>query len=353
MSGELQQTSDRRLVDEIVYMASLASEAQAIEPKLNVLRRVTARWDGSSPLTPDSREDLTALSSDLRAYLINNDPLRSFTAQTLDERLERHVREGADPESYILPLGVAEMLVAAIVALPLPMQTLAERMLIFVTITMQLFIASALWFYLTSLKSFKTELRTVFIVLCVGIASINLGILQYPLLAILQQADNPIFRYGGRPEFATIGVIILYFGLARYARILKIPTKSITRGMILAHLILIPTAYVLAVTRGVPDPYILWLSFVSIWSLALSSTASIILIPKILRTVTVAYAMSLKIINVFMWLAMPVAIMFGAGLLWLGHYSITVLATSLTYAGFPTLATLMYSGYSFKRETGK
>lgn len=345
--------NDRKLVDQIVYLASLASEAQTIDPKLDVLRRITARWDGVSPFDDKSRGDLTQLSNDLKSYLIEEDPLRSFTSDTLEMRLRRNFDERSQSEGYIIPLAIGEMLLAGIIALPLPVADFSSKMLIFVTITMQFFIFSALWFYLSSLKNFKPELRHVFITLCAGIAFVNLGILQYALLALLQQVDDPLLRYGGRPEFAALGVLVLYFGAAKYARILKIPTRKLTVGVLVAHLAIIPIAGMLAMMRGVEHPQYLWLTFVTLGSLIVSGVFSAMLITRMLAVMTLSYAKSLSIIRIFMLLAAIVAFVFGVGLYIAGSYSIAALAINLTYAGLPTLGTLMVSGYSFKRETGR
>jgi len=347
------QLSDRRLVDQIVYLASLASESQTIDPKLDVLRRITARWDGVSAFDPKSRADLDRLNSELKTYLINDDPLRSFTPETLEARLRRSADEHAQQESYIVPLAICEMLLAMAIAFPLPIENFSAKTLIFVTVTMQFFIMSALWFYLSSLKNFKKELRQVFAIFCTGIAFVNLGILQYALLALFQWVDDPLLRYGGRPEFAAIGVLVLCLGAVKYAHILKVPTRRLTFWLIVAHVILLPVAGVLAMVRGVEYPQYLWLSLVTIGSLMISGTFGTIIITRLLKVMTLSYAKSLSVIRVFMVLAAVVALAFGLGLFIQGSYSISALAINLTYAGLPTLGTLMVSGYSFKRETSR
>lgn len=349
---DIQTVDDQQLVSSITYLASLASESQKIDPKLDILRGVTAQWDGQSQLDTESRLSLQHLNDDLKQYLINEDPIRSFTAESLELRMSERLYEKAAERHYFIPLTIGVIIFSAIVSLLLPLNS-AQKTLVGVTIAMQLFDLIALWLFLSSLRNFKQEFRQVAYYLSLGIAFINLGILEYPIFAILQKVDSPLFRYGGWPEGATLGLLVIYAGLSKYSNALKVPTKSNTRMLVIAHAIMLPILGVLAGLRGVEHPIVLWLTCCAIGSLSITGFFGARMVSKFLSLVTSAYAKSLKVFYAYLLTVVPAGFVFDGGLLWLGHFSIEALSVILSAAAVPTLVILMYSGYSFKQETGK
>lgn len=74
-------------VDRIVYLESLVSNTQAIDAMVDDLRLVTSRADASLRINPEDEAILKNVEKRLKEYLIHEDPLRSFTAESLAARL--------------------------------------------------------------------------------------------------------------------------------------------------------------------------------------------------------------------------------------------------------------------------
>ena len=74
-------------IDIIVYLASLASTPQAIDPILDLLRNVTARLGPERILNDQDQLVLAKAYKDLIAHLITDEPARIFTQKELEARI--------------------------------------------------------------------------------------------------------------------------------------------------------------------------------------------------------------------------------------------------------------------------
>ncbi len=80
---------------------------------------------------------------------------------------------------------------------------------------------SALWFFLTSLKTFKASLRKAYYVLSAGLLIFSLAQVQLPLAFVIQ--DFPaILQYFIVLSPFLLGPLVMYLGVRRFARILEI-----------------------------------------------------------------------------------------------------------------------------------
>lgn len=73
--------------NKIVYLASLVSDINRIDPWLDRLRGITSLHDPATPLSPEDEQTLLNLQAQLREYLINGDPLRRFEPEVLDQKI--------------------------------------------------------------------------------------------------------------------------------------------------------------------------------------------------------------------------------------------------------------------------
>lgn len=354
-SGQTSAVSvdDRKLVKSVVYLASLASESKEIDPKLDILRKITAGWNPQMPLGPSNVATLQKLISDLKDYLVNRDPLRSFTSEALDERLTSEIegnRRKLLPFAVMLAACVAVGVIAAVV--PLPISRLNQNYLSVTSILLSTN-AVTIWLYLSSLSNFKPELQRVFIYLGAGAVSIGLACLHYLLIGLFQVTDLPLFKYGGATEIALIGVALIYFGLRKYAGILGIDMKKISSLLNIGLVISVGLTAVVAFLRGVPDKLFFGLSLESITATLVFAVAGQMFVKRILESVTASYAKSLKIFRIFQVAVSVVAVAFIIALVWFGQLSVGTLSLLIGVAAIPTIALFMYSGYSFKKETSR
>lgn len=85
------EVSNRRLsatagpIDVVVYMAQLASEPQAIDGTLDLVRDITARMSDSehTQLSSEDEEVITHVYADIENYLVHNEPVRKFSQEEL------------------------------------------------------------------------------------------------------------------------------------------------------------------------------------------------------------------------------------------------------------------------------
>ena len=345
--------SDRKLIDTVIYLASLASELKEIDPKLDKLREITAAWDQHEPLESDSVSTLQKLVADLKDYLIHRDPLRSFTPESLDERLDRELSgKQKKMPPFLALLTPCVLLSAAIGLLPLHFSGQNQSFIAIATFLVSLVLISCS-LYVTSFRNFKPELRSVFIYLCAASGIIGIHFVDYLVIGWLKVANQELFRYGGLTEVPAVAVIVLYIGFVKYAAILKIPMKHIPLQVIggTAAIVLLTTGA--TIVRGLPDKLFLGLSLASILFVGYYAALGAILARRILKNVTTSYAKSLRLLYIFELMLPVVALIFAIGVLWVGPIKTGALSVLLAACGTPTMVLFMYSGYSFKRETGR
>lgn len=86
--------------DRIMYLASLVSNAQAIDKYLRPLRQLKQIRAKDEALTPEEEAVLDRIENSIKQYLLNSEHLRSFTAETL----EQHLYERGEARSRIRKL---------------------------------------------------------------------------------------------------------------------------------------------------------------------------------------------------------------------------------------------------------
>ncbi len=73
-------------IDSIMYLATLVSNTQAIDPILDRLRTITAKKNPENFTTQD-RQELLAVYRQLEDYLVTSDPIRTYSRQELRSHL--------------------------------------------------------------------------------------------------------------------------------------------------------------------------------------------------------------------------------------------------------------------------
>lgn len=83
--------TSQRQIDKILYLAGLVSDQRQIDPYLDSLRQLTSKKDfNSQNLQPQELAVLATIEGNIAEYLIRHEPLRSFTAQSLEQHLYEH-----------------------------------------------------------------------------------------------------------------------------------------------------------------------------------------------------------------------------------------------------------------------
>src|SRR6187402_677156 len=89
------QPQGRQLINEVLYLASLASSPQAIDPLLDTLRVITAKLAQSGEPNVQQQTDLRTLKQKLEHYLVAQEPVRVFTPESLQLQVDQHMSGGS------------------------------------------------------------------------------------------------------------------------------------------------------------------------------------------------------------------------------------------------------------------
>ncbi|HSX02503.1 MAG TPA: hypothetical protein VLI05_04290 [Candidatus Saccharimonadia bacterium] len=347
---------DQQLINRIIYLASLASELRVIDPMLDRLRGVTASYNRDQPLQDKDRRTLQNLEGDLKSYLITQDPVRSFTAESLAARLKAQMESGgrlafsATPWSLVLVLGlsVVSALLAFLLPVPRPLQLALTIPLYYNT-----FNISIGWFYLSALRNFKDVFRRAFTTLTAGVICFGVAILQYSPIQIFDLTRYPVFKYGGLVSLLALCGILMYHGLRRFALLLGIK-HPITSWRLLGGLVAVAATIMLLVPH--PEP----VAYEGYFRLSVATGAACVLFCtfmagtayQIMKHTTEAFRRAMVWFFIYAVSAIGAAAFFTGLIFALGELKGAFLSYTLLLAVFPQFVQL-YAGYVFKKETAR
>jgi hypothetical protein len=93
-----------------------------------------------------------------------------------------------------------------------------------VTVITALFVGAAIIF-LIGLRGFKTELRTAYRLLAIGIILFSLSLLQMPVAGLFNLWETPWIDSGGAILPFAMATVFMYAGMRKFARLLQIRTR--------------------------------------------------------------------------------------------------------------------------------
>lgn len=227
LSSSLELPADKTMLDAVTYAATLVSKPNEIDAQLDRVRSITATHTAKD-FTKDDKEILREVYEYLEDYLVNKEALRSFTRDSVRERVYNFL-SGKGALRLAKPLAIIWILAIAglIAANLLPSTVLTADVkptlgiaLFFVTIHL-----GAAWMFWTGLKNFKDETRHAYFPICIGIALVGLTMLQVPLALAAGQYDSLWFRYGTSGLFITIAAGLIYVGVRRFALLSRLSSR--------------------------------------------------------------------------------------------------------------------------------
>lgn len=355
----LQQTEtahseeDRTLVDNVIYLASLASEPAKVDPLLDKLRIITSQWRPEEALHPAARTELKGLSEQIIDYLVTDDPLRNFSRESLEQRIQSKSQK---TEKKIINywLVVVGCLALASITLLLPVISVNAKLSLAVPIFLLALAVMTTWFYLTSLGSFKPELKRAFIYLCVGNIGLGFQYIAFSAIALLGIGNLPALRYAGMPIIAAVSYFLIYFGIRLYALILKVRSRltSLRLALIITTILLIGIS-ILAYLSHTTNAIWLVLSELDIFIIGVSALLGASLARTISSSLNAAYAKSIRCLYYFLGIVAIVAAPFSIVMYSHGSLTGNLLGALLGAFGAPPMLLVLYSGWSFKRETSR
>ncbi len=340
---------DRRLVDRITYLATLASRNKDIDAMMDTLREITAHWHAPAPLTPEDHAALERLENDLKHYLVTADPLRNFTIESLEERVSTRTNHTS---WYSLAGVIAISMATGALAFLLPLSA-NTRILLSVPLFFVVLHIGTAWFYLTALGNFKQDVRWAFIYISAGIVMLSLAFSHYVILSLLNIDSYPALRYGGITWLFSIPFMLIFIGLRSYARLLQVKSKF-TSSWLAPTIALAAAVVLLFVPHGaVPNTIYFHIWSIGAAMISIFALPSSILAHKIQQAATAAYAKPMRWLYYYTLVVGLGSVVAVGAVFWLGELYGGPLALVTAACGTAPQLVLLYTGYSFKKETGK
>lgn len=178
--------NQQTLVNNIVYLASLVSDATHIEAWLDPMRRITARHD---TLSPGDKQTLLDLQSQLKNYLVRDDPLRRFEPDVLEQKMyenlqgQQHYSRLRVLVAVIAGLSISTGVGTAILTHINGVTTIPQLPFLVGFIT---FCLGAIFLMAQAARTFNQQLRRMYVMLCCVLALTAILIGQFSFFGILQ-----------------------------------------------------------------------------------------------------------------------------------------------------------------------
>jgi hypothetical protein len=294
-------TNDHTLIDTTIYLASLASERRSIDPFLDTVRAITARWKPSTPLSEEDRRNILEVQGKIENYLLNDDPVRALTKDSLQQKLQAH---NAPNKPLVqrwpgIQLGAVWALALAlfmiVFSLPLSMSSAEKSQLATPMLYAGLHIGIA-WFFLSALHNFKAGPGRAYRYIVIATLLSGAGNLYFPIGQLFQLGKaHPFLSYGGPFEVFALSGLFFYLGLRIFANLLNIKSR-------LADLRLVGVLSIVAAMSSVVIGQLLErlnvfyfdLTLISLMLIVLYCSLATLLAWRVIPQVTKQYASGLK-----------------------------------------------------------
>jgi hypothetical protein len=365
VSPSTSASADHQLVDRIVYLSTLGSDRTVIDPLMDTVRIVTARWPADKPLSESDRASLVELEHTLKHYVIHTDPLRSFTSETLEQRLQSRGKEkeksqkGINPNARAFIISLILTVVSGLGLLFLPFGSSVTRQLIAAPTALLVLHLCVIWFFLSSLGNFNQKFRRAFLYLCIGVLMLSGTATSLMVVQLFDLTRFAEFKYGYAGILGVIAssaFVFVYIGLRTYARLLSIKHR-LTSWPLVTLLVVATCVLITFVPHAAKVPTseaIYYLaSLATITPVGTFALINSVLASKIMHRVTPAYAKSMKVLFFYQasfLVAAPIVI--GIALVF-GQINGSFLSILMATTAIPPESILLYAGYLFKRQTGE
>ena len=247
--------NDQLMVERVVYLASLVSDKNTIDPLLDTLRFITSKREPGQQLelTADERTKMSNLETQLSEHLVNKDPVRAFTTDSLKSKLAEHFassnpRAQANRKTRRLVFMIFGL---AFLGYGLGMATipaeLNARFTLAAPIMMLVIGIGIAWMFWSSRQLLAPTMKTSFGLFAAALIISTITSAQYPILSAYPHlSDLDFLRYGGFIAPYVAMYATFYAGFYLYARQLQASIKILRPWWVtLTAVALIPVAILL------------------------------------------------------------------------------------------------------------
>ncbi len=343
------------IVDRIVQLVRLCSDPKAIDPLLDSLRIITAKWDRVSPLTSDERARLEEVENGLRTYLLTKDPLRQFTAETLESYLTTGAHSERLARQELITTLVASLLTASLGGL-LPLANVIPWQLglaLMIPLFLLMLHTGIAWLYISTLGTFNARVRQAFVYICLGIVLLSVTFSHYVVIEILGLSSWEFLQYGGLTFLAAGSYFLIYVGLRRFAHLLGIHNFWMSwRNWLLVSAAVVVAACLVPHGGQVQTEWFFDVGLSGMWLFTTCLAFGAGVAHGIVKNVTAAYARSMHWLYIYLLVGCVGSLGGAIALPVVGQLNGGFLYTLIAIMGIPPQLLLLYTGYSFKKEAG-
>jgi hypothetical protein len=280
------QPNSKQLIDQILYLASLASDPQSVDLILDRLRVITAV---STQLSPRDITNLQSIEIELRDHLLHKERFRSFTPDSLQANIEQHFA-GKDPlrdarraalKRIIITIVLATAITGALVGF-----RLMEGQVILAFYIFTLFVGLASVFQSIK-KSLVAQLHDSLNYLMAAVIGNGLFALNFPVIAANSHLQSlSITQHGGFLIGAVPVYLFYYLAFYLYAKQLGVTIPRILKpgGVVLSVVVVTAVSILAPHPVAVPDELSFDLSVigfaVSVYLSGIAAVLGFMAVPK-------------------------------------------------------------------------
>lgn len=344
--------NQRRRIDTIIYLASLSSDFNAINPILDTMRIITAKIGNTGTPDSDDIKRLTSIEAKLRKYLINDDPVRTFTPASLQSALDKHFQQPNHRTTlakYITATIIWLIILCIIVAL-LPFDFTQKAVSLPVLGVVSLFIYIP-WAYLSSLKDFNPTLKTAYKWFCTGFIVIGIGSALAILPAVFPEIINVVlFRYGTIPIIFVASDILIYYSIWKLATALNVRAQEKSIPKIIPVYFLI-SIFIILLPHPTTEPSEAYFDFtiISYFAMFMLLVHSAALAHRISKVISKRYTKSVSWLSISLFGLAAASLITGAYTFFTGQANVATYAIVAIIYTIPGLASVASAAY-FKQQ---
>lgn len=307
-SSSILLPSNVSTLDAALYLTSLVSNKEKIEPIIARIDAITKRPGFTKELTHEDNDALRFICWQLATYLVSEEKVRVFTLDDLERRIEQRFA----PVSETRKVQVTLLIVFVVTALsgffaiqinpPMPLSTtsrLEYSALLVIPTMFSVLSLGAAWFFYTATRYFRANLKLAYRLIVAAVALLGIAHLQFPFLAYTQNLRGP-WVSDGAIGFIYVSIhILLLVGALVFARIFTITSRFASWPLLMSAALV----GVLAVTLAPHSP--------PIWGELLFDVA--------ISMFVIGVVASLAAALVFYSLARKINELYQLPMRWLGH----------------------------------
>jgi hypothetical protein len=291
-STVLEESANRKSsLDIIMYVASLASSPQAIDPTLDTVRSITARLEPGEPLSVGDAKELSAVYFKIEDYLTHDEPLQQYTKESIRAKVLKKFQLGsAGVEAYWQQASTSAE--EAVRSKPIPPETierskhlrvLGRRVIVgslllglatfFIptppvvdqpwskNADMAFSVAAALllfgggWLFLRGLSGFKVRFKIIYRLLCAAMVLLALAQSQQVVYTYFDLWSVPLIKHGGVAAGFAPAILLFYISVLLFARLLKVTgfASSLVVALVVSGVVAILSTFIPYIPSPLPE----------------------------------------------------------------------------------------------------